>query len=248
MTPVEAPFAFSSLFAVEDGNVPSLFHRHGDIEFWHNERLVPYPDALEAMTAYVAEKGKEGSLSDLFWFLSHPSLYTAGTSAKEHHLLDQRFPIYQTNRGGQHTYHGPGQRVIYGMVDLSFWQKDLRRYISFLEAWGVAVLEELGLKGFCCPERVGVWLKTPWGSEAKIAAVGIRIRRWITFHGLAFNVCPDLAHFSGIVPCGLEGFEVTSLHALGYPLSLEEVDALFLKTFPRTLSSFCPLHKDAVSS
>ena len=161
--------------------------------------------------------------------LEHPPLYTSGTSAKPADLLDARFPVFEAGRGGQFTYHGPGQRVAYVMLDLKARRQDVRAFVSALEAWIIGTLNCFNVKGFTDPARVGVWVKRPDKGadyEDKIAAIGIRLRKWVSFHGISLNVEPDLAHFQGIVPCGIgeEKFGVTSLVDLGYPLTMADVD------------------------
>lgn len=194
-----------------------------------SDGLLEYPDAVASMEQRVdgIQQGKEGELG---WLVEHPPLYTAGTSAHASDLLDNRgFPVYQTGRGGQYTYHGPGQRVIYLMLDLKRRHApntpDLRHYVQQLEQWIINVLAHFGVKGEVREGRVGIWVQQG-NQEAKIAAIGIRIRRWVTYHGIALNVNPDLSHFSGIVPCGIREYGVTSLHALGINATMEEVDAV----------------------
>jgi len=190
---------------------------------------VPYLEALAAMDARVNAilDSREGAL---FWLLEHPPLYTAGTSAKASDLLaPSRFPVYETGRGGQYTYHGPGQRVVYAMLDLRDRDRDLRAHVWRLEEWVIRVLAHFGVTGERRAGRVGVWVVAS-GQEKKIAAIGVHCRRWVTSHGLALNVNPDLSAYSGIVPCGIKGFGVTSLHELGVRVSLAEVDAQLAKS------------------
>jgi lipoyl(octanoyl) transferase len=186
--------------------------------------LVEYQDALLTMEARVAGI-HAGTAEEAVWLLEHPPLYTAGTSAKAADLLNPRFPVFETGRGGEYTYHGPGQRVAYVMLDLKKRQQtpDLKKYIWQLEEWIIRSLTHFDIRGERRAGRVGIWVVTPEG-EQKIAAIGVRIRHWITFHGVSINVNPDLSHFDGIVPCGLKGYEVTSLRALGKPDSLEALD------------------------
>ncbi len=192
--------------------------------------LIEYPDALARMDARVRAM-QAGEAGELAWLVEHPPLYTAGTSAKGADLLSARFPVFPTGRGGQYTYHGPGQRVGYLMVDLNTRGRDLRAYVQTLEHWIIATLGEFGVEGFLRDGRIGVWVNTPTG-EAKIAALGVRVQKWITSHGIALNVHPDLSHYAGIVPCGISNFGVTSLKALGVGASLSEVDAALVKTSP----------------
>lgn len=198
---------------------------------WRTEPgLVAYPDALAVMDARV-EAIRAGTADELIWLVEHPPLYTAGTSAAPAELLDARFPVFASGRGGRYTYHGPGQRVVYVMVDLDRRGRDLRLYVATLEAWVVATLAHLGVAAFTAPGRIGVWVAGA-GGEAKIAALGVRVRRWVTSHGIAINVCPDLAHFGGIVPCGLDGFAMTSLAALGVDAGFAAVDRALCATVP----------------
>ena len=196
--------------------------------------LTSYPHAVETMEARAA-RVRAGDADELIWLVEHPPLYTAGTSAGAGELLDAgRFPVFASGRGGRYTYHGPGQRVVYVMVDLDRRGRDLRRFVASLEAWIVAALARFDVAAFAVPGRVGVWVDTPAG-QAKVAAIGVRVRRWVTFHGLAINVAPDLAHFDGIVPCGLPEFAVTSLAALGRPADLGAVDTALAATMPEWL-------------
>jgi len=177
----------------------------------------------------------EGLAGEQVWLLEHPPLYTGGTSAKADDLLDTPFPVYETGRGGQYTYHGPGQRVGYVMLDLKRRaapaQPDLRSYVQQLEAWIIATLAEFGIRGELREGRIGVWVVEPSGKESKIAALGIRVKQWVTYHGIALNVSPDLSHYAGIVPCGIKEHGVTSLHALGVNVSMAEVDAALQRQF-----------------
>lgn len=188
---------------------------------------VPYGDAVAAMEER-AEAIAAGRASELVWLLEHPPLYTAGTSARASDLVEpDRFPVHRTGRGGQYTYHGPGQRVAYVMLDLNRRRRDLRAYVAALEAWIIATLEAFNVRGERREDRVGVWVRRPEkgaGVEDKVAAIGIRVRRWVSCHGISLNVEPDLSHFTGIVPCGIAGHGVTSLVALGHLVSMPEVD------------------------
>jgi lipoyl(octanoyl) transferase len=193
------------------------------VEWLIADRTVEYPEAVAAMEAQVAAI-RDGRGAERVWLVEHPPLYTGGTSAKPADLLvSDRFPVYPTGRGGEYTYHGPGQRIAYVMLDLNRRRPDLRRFVAALEEWAIGTLAAFGISGERREGRIGVWVQTP-GGEAKIAAIGIRIRRWVTFHGIAINVAPELEHFSGIVPCGIEGSGVTSLKELGIPVSMAEVD------------------------
>jgi len=199
-----------------------------------------YPEAAAEMEAR-AERIAAGRAPERVWLLEHPPLYTAGTSAKRADLIDPRFPVYRTGRGGQFTYHGPGQRVAYVMLDLKRRRPDVRAFVAGLEGWLIEALKAFDVKGETREDRVGVWVTRPDKSRAadgtlaedKIAAIGVRLRRWATFHGVALNVAPDLAHFSGIVPCGIAAphYGVTSLADLGRPATLPESDAALRAAF-----------------
>jgi lipoyl(octanoyl) transferase len=173
----------------------------------------------QRVEAIAAEQAPE-----LVWLVEHPPIYTAGTSAKDGDLLDARFPVFRTGRGGQFTYHGPGQRVAYVMLDLKRRNSDVRRFVRDLEEWLIRTLANFGVNGERREGRVGIWVVRLDGGEDKIAAIGVRVRRWVTFHGVALNVSPDLSHFGGIVPCGIRGHGVTSLAALGIGASMADVD------------------------
>ncbi len=196
---------------------------------------VAYPEAVAWMENRVATIRDQGT-REAVWLLEHPALYTAGTSASDAELLDAgRFPVFRSGRGGRFTYHGPGQRVAYVMLDLKARSVDVRRYVQALEAWIIASLGVLGVDSGRRPGRTGVWVAGDAGSEAKIAALGVRVRRWVSYHGVAINVAPELSHFDGIVPCGLSGFGVTSLQALGAGASLSDLDEALWQTFDTTL-------------
>jgi lipoyl(octanoyl) transferase len=194
------------------------------------EGLVPYPEAVSAMEAR-ADAIARGEAGELVWLLEHPPVYTAGTSASDSDLLEPRFPVYRTGRGGQFTYHGPGQRVAYVMLDLRRRKPDVRLFVHDLEEWLIATLAHFGVRGERRPGRVGIWVPRALDREDKIAALGIRIRRWVSFHGVALNVAPDLSHFSGIVPCGVTGHGVTSLAELGVTATMADVDAAMQQAF-----------------
>jgi lipoyl(octanoyl) transferase len=192
---------------------------------------VAYPEALAAMEERVAAI-RAGEARELGWLLEHPPLYTAGTSARIQDLLaPRRFPVFDAGRGGQYTYHGPGQRVAYLMLDLQRRKPDLRRYIWQLEEWIIRALAQFNVRGERRAGRIGIWVVKPGGHEAKIAALGVRVRRWVTYHGVAINLEPELEHFGGIVPCGISGFGVTSLADLGLTTTMPELDAALLTTF-----------------
>jgi lipoyl(octanoyl) transferase len=192
---------------------------------------VNYPDAVAFMEERVAEIAASKA-SELVWLVEHPPLYTGGTSAKPADLLTpDRFPVYPTGRGGQYTYHGPGQRVAYAMLDLNRRTQDLRLYVATIEEWMISTLAAFGIKGERRQDRIGIWVDRADRGEEKIAAIGVRIRRWVTFHGVALNVSPELEHYSGIVPCGIHGYGVTSLADLGLAVSMAEVDEVLRREF-----------------
>lgn len=191
--------------------------------------LTDWPNAFAAMEARAAGIAA-GAMPEIVWLLEHPPLYTAGTSADPAELLDPRFPVYAAGRGGRYTYHGPGQRVGYVMLDLGKRGRDVRAYVHALEGWVIAALAELGVESWRAPGRVGIWTLDN-GQEAKVGAIGVRIRRWVSFHGFSINVAPDLSHFGGIVPCGLPEFPVTSLAALGVETHMQALDSALLRHF-----------------
>lgn len=203
---------------------------------WHIASApVAYPDALHIMEERAAHIAA-GDASELIWLVEHPPLYTAGTSSDPRDLVDQRFPVYETGRGGQYTYHGPGQRVAYAMLDLSRRKQDVRAYVAALESWIILTLAEFNITGERREDRVGVWVKRPdkgKGYEDKIAAIGIRVRKWVSFHGISLNVEPDLSHFQGIIPCGIkeQKFGVTSLVDLGLPVTMADADIALKRAF-----------------
>jgi lipoyl(octanoyl) transferase len=206
----------------------------GALEWRIEEGLIPYPDAVARMEAQVAGIGA-GTAPQMVWLLEHPPLYTGGTSARPEDLLQpDRFPVYATGRGGQFTYHGPGQRVCYVMLDLRRRGQDVRRYVCDLEDWVIRALARFNVKGERRGDRIGIWVPRGPGREDKIAAIGVRIRRWVTFHGISINVEPDLEHFSGIVPCGIDAakYGVTSLVDLGLPVTMTDLDVALRETFP----------------
>ena len=195
---------------------------------------------MEARAAAIAD----GAAGEVVWLLEHPPLYTAGTSARPEDLLDPgRFPVYRSGRGGQFTYHGPGQRVAYVMLDLQRRGRDVRRYVAALEEWLIRTLARFNVTGERREDRVGVWVRRPekgLGREDKIAAIGVRVRRWATLHGISLNVDPDLSHFTGIVPCGVTQHGVTSLIDLGLPVSMPEVDAALRAAFEEVFGPTAP--------
>jgi lipoyl(octanoyl) transferase len=197
-----------------------------------SDGLVPYPDAMARMDAHVSGIA-DGHEAERVWLLEHPPLYTAGTSAHDEDLVAKdRFPVFKTGRGGQYTYHGPGQRVAYVMLDLRRRGGDVRAFVAGLEQWIIDTLDSFNVKGERREDRVGVWVRRGQ-REDKIAAIGIRVRRWVTFHGISLNVEPDLSHFGGIVPCGIREHGVTSLVDLGLPVTMEDVDLALKESFGR---------------
>lgn len=213
-----------------------------DIEWRISEGPVPYGQALAFMEERAAAV-RAGSANECVWLLEHPPLFTAGTSADPAELFNPlNFPVHDAGRGGRYTYHGPGQRVGYLMLDLEKRGKDVRRFVHSLEGWMIAALGELQVQAHRAPGRIGIW--TGKGAEeAKIAALGVRIKRWVTLHGFSVNVSPDLTHFSGIVPCGIAEFGVTSLAALGQETSMVRVDDALKKTFGHLISGLTPTDK-----
>jgi lipoyl(octanoyl) transferase len=206
-----------------------------DVEWRISEGLTDYAEAVAAMEARAAAI-RAGSAGELVWLLEHPPLYTAGTSAAAEELLaPSRFPVYPTGRGGRYTYHGPGQRVGYVMLDLDRRGRDVRRFVASLENWLIGALAELGIAARQAPGRIGIWVDDQ-GREAKIGAIGVRVRRWVTLHGFAVNVDPDLSHFAGIVPCGLAEFPVTSVRRLGLPHGMADLDAALRRGLPGFLA------------
>jgi len=205
--------------------------------------LTGYAEAVAEMEARVAAIAA-GTAPERVWLVEHPPLYTAGTSARNEDLIDpSRFPVFHSGRGGQYTYHGPGQRVAYVMLDLGRRGRDVRRYVAALEAWLIATLAAFDVRGERREDRVGVWVRRPdkeEGAEDKIAAIGIRVRRWVTFHGVSLNVAPDLSHFSGIVPCGVRRHGVTSLADLRRPAPMAEVDAVLRTQFEAVFGPTTP--------
>jgi lipoyl(octanoyl) transferase len=224
----------------------SEFVHNSNIEWAVSRAPVPYEAAVSFMEARAADIAA-GKAPQLVWLLEHPALYTAGTSAKAHDLLaPARFPVFKSGRGGQYTYHGPGQRVVYLMLDLRHHGRDIRAFVQKVEAWVIDALAVFNVTGEVRCDRVGVWVdRTVSGGplrEDKIAAVGLRIRKWISFHGISLNVEPDLSHFNGIVPCGITDahYGVTSLVDLGLPVTMDEVDDALRSTFEARFGAIAP--------
>lgn len=212
---------------------------NGEIEWRVSEGLVPYHEALAEMEARAAAV-RDGEAAELVWLLEHPPLFTAGTSADPVELFNPMgFPVFEAGRGGRYTYHGPGQRVGYLVLDLERRGRDIRCFVHSLEGWMIAALGDLGVEARREPGRIGIW--TGQGaSEAKIGAIGVRVRRWVTMHGFAINVAPDLAHFGGIVPCGIAEYGVTSLAKLGRKSSMDDLNLALERNFPAFLSALTP--------
>src|ERR1700688_4063775 len=213
----------------------------GAVEWLISDAPVPYPEAVAAMEARVAEIAAHQA-PELVWLLQHPPLYTSGTSGKDADLLDPRFPLFATGRGGQLTYHGPGQLVAYTMLDLKRRQPDVRAYVAGLEEWIIRTLAAFNIRGDRREERVGVWVRRPdkgCGFEDKIAAIGVRLKRWVSLHGIAINVEPDLSHFDAIVPCGVADprYGVTSLADLGHLATMADVDVALRQAFEQVFGS-----------
>ena len=205
------------------------------VEWRVSDAPIPYPDAVAEMESRAAAIA-DGTAPELVWLLEHPPLYTSGTSGKPGDLLDARFPLFETGRGGQLTYHGPGQRIAYVMLDLKARRPDVRAYVASLEQWIIRTLDAFNIRGERREDRVGVWVARPDkgdGCEDKIAAIGVRLRRWVSFHGISINVEPDLSHFQAIVPCGVVDprYGVTSLVDLGLPVSMQDVDVALRAAF-----------------
>ena len=218
------------------------------VEWLHTPGLTPYPAALALMEARVDAIAR-GEADELIWLLEHPPLYTAGTSANPADLLEPgRFPVFEARRGGEYTYHGPGQRVVYVMLNVATRGRDVRRFVHDLEGWIIATLDQFNVRGERRAGRVGVWVQRPDkplmpdGSmaEDKIAALGIRLRKWVSFHGLSINVEPELAHFGGIVPCGIAEHGVTSLVDLGLPVTMDDLDTALRATFDASITVAAP--------
>ncbi len=210
------------------------------VEWRVSAGLTPYRDALAEMEARASAVAT-GNARELVWLLEHPPVYTAGTSADPAELIDPRFPVVTAGRGGRYTYHGPGQRVGYLVLDLNKRGRDVRCFVHAVEDWIIAALAEIGVAAHRAPGRVGIWTHDLEGREAKIGAIGVRVRRWITLHGFAVNLSPDLSHFGGIVPCGIADHPVTSATALGTPSSLATFDAALALCAPQFLANLsCP--------
>jgi lipoyl(octanoyl) transferase len=203
----------------------------GGVEWRVSKVLVPYAIAVEEMERRAAAI-RAGTAAELVWLLEHPPLFTAGTSAREEDLLDpHRLPVHRSGRGGRYTYHGPGQRIAYVMLDLSRRGEDVRCHVHRLEEWMIQALSRFAVRGERRDDRIGVWVARPEGREEKIAAIGVRVRRWVTYHGVALNVDPELDHYRGIVPCGITEHGVTSLAALGVRATMAEIDGVLRATF-----------------
>ena len=214
-----------------------------DVEWKISDDLVPYAEALAVMEARAAAI-RAGSAPEYIWLLEHPPLFTAGTSADPAELSNPMgFPVHAAGRGGRYTYHGPGQRVGYVMLDLEARGRDIRRFVHGLEGWIIATLADFGIAAHRAPGRIGIWVGDGAG-EAKIAAIGVRVKRWVTLHGFSINVAPQLSHFDGIVPCGIAEFGVTSLDALCQPVPLAALDTALITNFSNFLSGLNDVQDD----
>ena len=218
-----------------------------NVEWRVDSRPVPYPDALAEMETRAAEI-VSGTARERVWLIEHPPLYTAGTSADRAELLDPRFPVYDAGRGGRYTYHGPGQRVGYLNIDLNRRGRDIRNFVHNLEGWVIAALADFGVAARRAEGRIGIWTNDRDGREAKIGAIGVRVRRWVTLHGFSVNIDPDLTHFSGIVPCGISEYPVTSLAALGIEGTIADFDAALKAHFPAFIDSLGRCGQDGACS
>ena len=210
--------------------------RLNDVAWEEAAGPIAYPEAVARMDARQTAI-RDGSGEELIWLLEHPPLYTAGTSADPAELLQHRFPVFDSGRGGRYTYHGPGQRVGYVMLNLNERGRDVRCFVHALEGWVIAALGEFGIAARRAEGRIGIWCDDAQGREAKIGAIGVRVRRWVTAHGFAVNVNPDLSHFAGIVPCGISEFPVTSMAALGIDAGMADLDAALRRHFGSFLAA-----------
>ncbi|MEX0808198.1 MAG: lipoyl(octanoyl) transferase LipB [Dongiaceae bacterium] len=232
-------------------STPRTFAEPPPVEWQTSPGPILYPEAVAAMEARVAAI-RAGTAPELVWLLEHPPLYTAGTSARTADLVDpDRLPVFPSGRGGQYTYHGPGQRVAYVMLDLQRRNPDLRHFVGGLEEWAIRALARFGISGERREGRVGIWVQRPDGREDKIAAIGVRLRRWVTFHGISINLDPDLTHYAGIVPCGIHAtdaapFGVTSLRALGVNTDMAALDRALKETFDDVFVDGAPVGGYAV--
>ena len=208
------------------------------IEWIVADEPVPYPEALAWMEARATAVAA-GEAREAVWLVEHPSLYTSGTSADPAELLDPRFPVFAAGRGGRYTYHGPGQRIGYLVIDIGKRGRDVRCFVNAVEGWIIASLARLGVDAWRAPGRIGIWTDDA-GKEAKIGAIGIRVRRWVSLHGFSVNIAPDLSHFGGIVPCGLPDFDVTSLEELGIATKMTDFDAALSAEFSQFLAALSP--------
>ena len=231
----------------------AFYRADEEIEWLISDEVIPYEHAIDWMETRV-EKIAFGEEKEAIWFLEHPPLYTAGTSAKSEDLLTHdALPVYKAGRGGQYTYHGPGQRIIYIMLDLNKRQKDVRAFITMLEDVMKAALEELNITAYTHPDRVGVWVKRENGAtqEDKIGAIGVRLRKWVSFHGVSINIDPDLSHFDGIIPCGIHktesGLGITSLWDLGHIITMPEFDLILHQKLEQKLGKISLLKTDKKS-
>tara|TARA_B100000686_G_scaffold116504_1_gene123827 strand:+ start:13725 stop:14375 length:651 start_codon:yes stop_codon:yes gene_type:complete len=200
-----------------------------EIKWKSSPNLTEYSSAIKIMNNYIKDI-KENKSDEIIWLLEHPSVYTSGRSAKNNHILNTKtIPVINTSRGGQVTYHGPGQRIIYVMLNLNNREKDIRKYISTLEKWMIISLEKIDIKAYTIKNRIGLWVKGPKG-ESKIGAIGVKISKWITGHGISININPNLSYYNGIIPCGLKEYPITSIRELGSEIKMYEFDAIIKQT------------------
>lgn len=223
------------------GRIAIGMNRMTEPEWRVEPEPVDYPVALADMERR-AEAIRAGEAGERIWLLEHPPVYTAGTSADPAEMIEARFPVHAAGRGGRYTYHGPGQRIVYCSLDLAERGRDVRNFVHRLEGWVIAALADLGVEAFRSDGRIGIWTRDRNGHEAKIGAIGVRVRRWVTLHGASINVQPDLSHFGGIVPCGISEFGVTSLAALSNPATMADLDAALARHLPAFLTGIgrCP--------
>lgn len=210
-----------------------------DIDWITSDTLVPYREAKEWMEARAADVAL-GTARECVWLLEHPPLYTAGTTADRRELIDPQFPVYAAGRGGRYTYHGPGQRIGYLILDIGKRGRDVRCFVNAIEGWIIRTLGSLGVSAYRADGRIGIWTDDPDFGEAKVGAIGIRVRRWVSLHGFSINVAPDLSHFAGIIPCGISEFGVTSLSKLGKTSDMASVDAALLSELAPFLADLNP--------
>lgn len=235
ITPFAGAPVIGRLTAARQSAHPAQVNAFDDIDWIVNDAPVSYPEALAWMEARAAAVAA-GAAREAIWLLEHPPLYTSGTSADPAELLDPRFPVFPAGRGGRYTYHGPGQRIAYLVLDVGKRGHDVRCFVHAVEGWVIAAFAQLGVAAWRAPGRIGIWTNDG-GHEAKIGAIGIRVRRWVSMHGFSVNVAPDLTHFDGIVPCGLPEFPVTSLSRISAAANMSDLDAALWAELPRFIAN-----------